>query len=220
MGINQIILSGQDHNYGQIGGGAWLTDLDLWPKDPQTGQLMLPVMTITSTFLTVPFIPSGMALTVFLSVDRNDESYTRASIRNLAVHQQGEMEKLQLGKSCVLLHTLASSELTPATLVDLIPRMYIAQQPLTSEQMKEELEDLDCGVGISKILGRPARLQDPLYESPRYYFLAQLTDSDIAKISPRHEGIFGGGIGYIFADNRAKKMNEGDLGGYFFVQFT
>jgi len=86
--------------------------------------------------------------------------------------------------------------------------------------MKEELEDLDCGVGISKILGRPAWLQDPLYESPRYYFLAQLTDSDIAKISPRHEGIFGGGIGYIFADNRAKKMNEGDLGGYFFVQFT
>ncbi|PLR62196.1 hypothetical protein QCBJ_16780 [Pseudomonas sp. QC2] len=220
MGINQIILSEQDHNLGQIGGGAWLTGLDLWPKDPQTGQLMLPVITMTSTFLGVPFIPSGMALTVFVSVEPTDKTYTRSSIRKLTVHQQSEMEKLQLGHSKVLLHALATSELTPATLVDPIPRTYIAQQPLTSKQMEEELEDLDCGAGISKALGRPAWLQDPLYESPRYYFLAQLIDADIAKISPNHEGIFGGGIGYIFADNRAKKMKEGDVGGYFLVQFT
>ncbi|WP_339533353.1 hypothetical protein [Pseudomonas mucidolens] len=220
MGINQIILSEQDHNLGQIGGGAWLTDLDLWPKHPQTGQLMLPVITMNSTFLGVPFIPSGMALTVFVCVERNEETYTRSSVRKLTVHQQSEMEKLQLGHSCVLLHTLATSELTPAKLVDPIPRTYIAQQPLTPEQMEEELEDLDSGAGISKALGRPAWLQDPLYESPRYYFLAQLIDADIAKISSRHEGIFGGGIGYIFADNRAKKMKEGEVGGYFLVQFT
>ncbi len=92
--------------------------------------------------------------------------------------------------------------------------------PLTPDQMQEELEDLDSGAGISKVLGRPAWLQDPLYESPRYYFLAQLTETDITKISPGHEGLFGGGIGYIFADNRAKKMKEGDLGGYFLTQFT
>lgn len=51
-------------------------------------------------------------------------------------------------------------------------------------------------------------------------FLAQLADADIAKVSPRHEGIFGGGIGYVFADNRAKKMKNADVGGYFFIQFT
>lgn len=220
MGINQIILSEQDHNLGQIGGGAWLTDLVLWPKDPKTGQLMLPVMMMTPAFLGVPFIPAGMALTVFVCAVRNGETYTRSSVRQLTVHQQSEMEKLKLGHSCVLLHTLATSELTPTTLVDPIPRTYIAQQPLTPEQMEEELEDLECGAGISKVLGRPAWLQDPLYESPRYYFLAQLIDADIAKISPSHEGIFGGGIGYIFADNRAKKMKEGDMGGYFLVQFT
>ena len=220
MGINQIILSEQDHNLGQIGGGAWLTDLALWPKDPQTGQLMLPVITMTSTFLDVPFLSSGMALTVFVSVERTDETYTRSSVRKLTVHQQSEMEKLQLGHSQVLLHALATSELTPAALVDPIPRTYIAQQPFTPEQMEEELEDVDSGAGISKALGRPAWLQDPLYESPRYYFLAQLSDADIAKISPSHEGIFGGGIGYVFADNRAKKLKEGDVGGYFLVQFT
>ncbi|CAM2967333.1 MULTISPECIES: hypothetical protein [Pseudomonas] len=220
MGINQIILSEQDHNLGQIGGGAWLTDLALWPKDPKTGQLMLPVMMMTPAFLGVSFIPAGMALTVFVCVERNDETYTRSSVRQLTVHQQSEMDKLKLGLSCVLLHTLATCELTPTTLVDPIPRTYIAQQPLTPEQMEEELEDLECGAGISKVLGRPAWLQDPLYESPRYYFLAQLIDADIAKISPSHEGIFGGGIGYIFADNRAKKMKEGDTGGYFLVQFT
>ena len=220
MGINKIILSGQDHNLGQIGGGAWLTDIDLWPKDPKTGQLMLPVMMMTPTFLCVPFIPPEMALTVFASVERNDETYTRSSLRQLTIHQQSEMEKLKAGHSCVLLHTLAASELKPTALINPIPRTYIAQQPLTPEQMEEELEDLDCGAGISKVLGRPAWLQDPLYENPRYYFLAQLTDADIAKISPSHEGIFGGGIGYVFADNRAKKMKEGNMGGYFFVQFT
>lgn len=220
MSINQIILSEHDSNLGQIGGGAWLTDIDLWPKNPQTGQLMLPVITMTPMFLTVPFIPPGMAITVFISVERSNETYTRTSVRKLAVHQQNEMEKLQLGHSCVLLHALAPSELKPATLIDPIPRRYIAQQPLSPEQMKDELEDLDCGADISKVLGRPAWLQDPLYENPRYYFLAQLTDADIAKASPRHEGIFGGGIGYIFADNRAKKMKEGDISGYFLVQFT
>ncbi|MBD8096807.1 hypothetical protein IFR08_19970 [Pseudomonas fluorescens] len=220
MGINQIILSEQDHSLGQVGGGAWLKDLALWPKDPQTGQLMLPVMMMTSTFLSVPFIPPGMALTVFVSVERNDETYARSSVRKLAVHQQREMQTLQAGHSRVLLHTLASAELTPATLADPIPRRYIAQQPLTPEQMEEELEDVECGVGISKVLGRPAWLQDPLYENPRYYFLAQLTDADIAKLSARHEGIFGGGIGYVFADNRAKKMKEGEIGGYFLVQFS
>lgn len=220
MAINQIVLSEEDHDLGQIGGGAWLTSLDLWPKAPQTGQFMLPVITMTSTFLRVPFLPPGMALTVFVCVERNDDTCTRPSARKLAVHQQTEMEKLQLGHSCVLLHTLASSELKPAMLVDPIPRNYIAQQPLTPDQMQEELEDLDSGAGISKVLGRPAWLQDPLYESPRYYFLAQLTETDITKISPGHEGLFGGGIGYIFADNRAKKMKEGDLGGYFLTQFT
>jgi hypothetical protein len=113
MGITQIILSEQDRNLGQIGGGAWLTDLDLWPKDPQTGQLMLPVITMTSTFLDVPFIPAEMALTAFICVERKDENYTRSSVRQLAVHQQSEMEKLKLGRSCVLLHTLATTELTP-----------------------------------------------------------------------------------------------------------
>lgn len=170
MGINQIMLSEQDRNLGQIGGGAWLTDLDLWPKDPQTGQLMLPVMTMTSTFLDVPFIPAEMALTVFICVERKDENYTRSSVRQLAVHQQSEMEKLKFGRSCVLLHTLATTELTPSALVDLIPRTYIPQQPLTPKEMEEELEDLECGAGISKALGRPAWLQDPLNESPRYYF--------------------------------------------------
>ncbi|ANI63313.1 hypothetical protein [Pseudomonas sp. GR 6-02] len=220
MGINQIILSEKDHNLGQIGGGARLTDIDLWPKDPTKGHLMLPVLMMTSDFLSTSFIPSGMALTVFVSVEREGDTYKRSSLRQLTVHQQSEMEKLAQGHSKVLLHTLAPFELMPPTLEDPIPRSYIAQQPLTDEQMTEELEDPDCGASISKILGRPGWLQDPLYESPRYYFLAQILDADIAKISPRHEGLFGGGIGYVFADNRAKKMKEGDEAGYFLVQFT
>ncbi|MDV7696438.1 hypothetical protein N6B72_05840 [Chryseobacterium soli] len=220
MGINQIIFSEQNQNLGQIGGGAWLTDPALWPKDPKTGKLMMPLMTMTSSFLSIPFIPSGMALTVFISVEKESNIYKHSSTRQFTVHQQSEMDKLSLGYSKVLLHTLAEIELTPATLEDPIPKTYIAQQPLTSEQMEEELNDPDSGIGISKVLGRPCWLQDPLYESPRYYFITQLLDSDITKISPRHEGLFGGGIGYIFADNRAKKLQKGNEAGYFLVQFS
>ncbi|WP_226478110.1 hypothetical protein, partial [Pseudomonas sp. MWU16-30323] len=36
----------------------------------------------------------------------------------------------------------------------------------------------------------------------------------------RAKVIFGGGIGCIFADSRAKKMKEGEVGGDFLVQFT
>lgn len=181
---------------------------------------MLPVIMMTSEFLNVPFIPSGMAITVFISAERNDETYKRSSIRKLAVHQQSDMEKSRFGHSKVLLHTLAPMELTPPDLFDPIPRTYFTLQPLTDDQMKEELDDPESGVSISKVLGRPCWLQDPLYESPRYYFLAQLTDAAIAQISAHHEGLFGGGIGYVFADNRAKKMTEGDEVGYFVLQFT
>lgn len=220
MSLNQITFSEQNQGLGQIGGGAWLTDLHLWPKTPETGQLMLPVITMTSTFLNVSFIPSGMAITVFVSVESVSETFKRSSIRKLAIHQQSEMKKLKLGRSQVLLHTVAPSELNPSTLADPIPRTYITLQPLTPEQMEEEMEDPECGASVSKILGRPAWLQDPLYEPPRYYFLAQLLDADIAKVSPRHEGLFGGGIGYIFADSRAKNMTEGGVAGYFLVQFS
>lgn len=220
MGINQIIFSEQNQDFGQIGGGAWLTDPALWPKDPKTDKLMLPVLMMTSSFLSIPFIPSGMALTVFISVEKESNIYKRSSIRQFTVHQQSEMDKISLGYSKVLLHTLAQTELIPSTLEDPITKTYIAQQPLTSEQMDEELNDPDSGIGISKVLGRPCWLQDPLYESPRYYFITQLLDSDIAKISPRHVGLFGGGIGYVFADNRAKKMQENNEGGYFLAQFS
>lgn len=220
MSINKIIFSERDLGIGQIGGGARLDDIALWPKDPQTDQLMLPVLTMTSNFLNTPFIPTGMALTVFVSVEREGGVYKRSSIRRLTVHQQSEMEKLAQGHSKVLLHTLAPLELMPPTLEDPIPRSYIDLQPITAEQMTEELDDPDSGAGLSKVLGRPGWLQDPLNESPRYYFLTQILDADIAKISPRHEGLFAGGIGYVFADNRAKKMKEGDEAGYFFIQFT
>lgn len=220
MSINRIIFSDQNHSLGQIGGGAWLNDLSLWPKDPKTGKPMLPVVMLTSKFLSVPFIPEGMAITVFVSVERSDGIFKRSSLREFTVHQQSEMDKLKLGYSKVLLHSLASQELFTETLDIPITRKYITQQAFSAEEIAEELDDETSGAGLSKVLGRPCWLQDPLYENPRYYFLAQILDSDIGKISPQHEGLFAAGIGYVFADNRAKKLSEGADAGYFFIQFT
>lgn len=220
MAINKIIWSDQDHALGQLGGGAWLEDLALWPTDPKSGKPMLPLVMMTSRFLSVPFIPEGMAITVFISVERSQGHFKRSTLREFTVNQQSDLPKLNVGHSKVLLHTLADHEMEVSTVDMPITRQFIAQQPLNAEEMADELDDEMNGAEMSKVLGRPCWLQDPIDETPRYYFLAQLLDADISVVSPNHEGLFANGIGYIFADNRAKKLTSGADAGYFFIQFT
>ncbi|WAH64740.1 hypothetical protein [Xanthomonas hortorum] len=220
LGFHRIVVSDSDCGLGQFGGGAWLDDVALWPTDPSTGQPMLPIVMLTALFLPTPYLPDDMALTVFASVERSGDGYNRSSLRKLAVNQQSECDKIALGHSKVLLHRHATQEVCVGDSALLLGRHCVGLQPFDDVDTAEELEDDDNGAGMSKQLGRPCWLQDPIHTSQRYYFLAQFVESELRRIDPGYDGIFGDGTGYLFADQRAKKLGEGDAAGHFFIQFT
>lgn len=220
MGYKTITHSDRDESFGQFGGGAWLEDTTLWPRDPDTGALMLPVLMLTDRVLSIPFLAKGMVATVFVSVERSADGFKLSSIRKLTVNQESDVDNLRKGYSKVIMHKRSKEELFPEPVGNYLKSAYVALNEFTDEDDAEELEDDTNGAGMSKLLGRPHWLQDMIPEPPSYYFLAQISEYTIRKVSPQHEGIFGDGMGYLFIDHRAKKLDEGAEAGYFFIQFT
>ncbi|MBB5766349.1 hypothetical protein [Xanthomonas euroxanthea] len=219
-GLHKIVVADEDRGLGQFGGGAWLHDAAQWPTDPATGQPMLPIVMLTGSFLPTPYLPEEMALTVFASIERPGGGHSRSSLRRLTVNQQGECDKLALGHSKVLLHRRAAQEVCVGDGALLLGRHWIDLQPFNDDDMAEELEDDDNGAGMSKQLGRPCWVHDPIHTSPRYYFLAQFVESQLRRVDPGYAGLFGDGTGYLFADQRARKLGDGAAAGHFFIQFT
>ncbi|CAE6696176.1 hypothetical protein LMG19146_00296 [Xanthomonas arboricola pv. fragariae] len=219
-GLHKIVVTDQDGGLGQFGGGAWLHDAALWPMDPSTGRPMLPIVMLTGLFLPTAYLPDDRVLTVFASIERSGGVDGRSSLRRLAVNQQGESDKLAQGHSKVLLHRRAAQEVCVGDSARLLGRHFIGLQPFDDHDMAEELEDEDSGAGMSKQLGRPCWLQDPIYMSPRYYFLAQFVEAELGRVDSGYAGLFGDGTGYLFADQRARKLGDGVAAGHFFIQFT
>ncbi|EQL43204.1 hypothetical protein M770_32775 (plasmid) [Pseudomonas aeruginosa VRFPA03] len=91
---------------------------------------------------------------------------------------------------------------------------------MTEEEFAEEHADEDSGLSISKQLGRAAWMQDPIYVPDRYLLLLQLTDYEISRWATEQEGIFLDGNGYIYLDKQARRKNQGDEAGFFFVQYA
>ncbi|EKT4466920.1 hypothetical protein QEL93_002326 [Pseudomonas putida] len=220
--MKKIRLSRHDRGFGQIGGAALLKDLSLWPTNPETGMLMTPILTLSERFQPATFVPPGMAITVFLAVEQHqDGSFSRPLQRRYTVNQQAELQDvISSGFARVILHELASQPLEPGNPPLLLERAFIDFEEMTDEEHDEEHQDEDSGIGLSKPSGRPCWLQDPIYEPARYMFMMQLVDADVAEASPRHAGLFGEGIGYLFVDMRARRGKQGDDAGFFFIQFT
>jgi hypothetical protein len=220
--MKKILLSQQDRGFGQIGGAALLKDLSLWPKNPETGMLMTPILTLSERFQPAMFVPPGMAITVFLAVEQHqDGSFSRPLQRRYTVNQQIELlNVLSSGFARVILHELASQPLEPANPPLLLERAFIDFEEMTDEEHDEEHQDEDSGIGLSKPSGRPCWLQDPIYEPTRYMFMMQLIDADVAEASPQHAGLFGEGNGYLFVDMQARRGKQGDDAGFFFIQFA
>lgn len=221
MAFNRILFSDTDEQVGQLGGGSWLDDISRWPVTPGTGEPMLPLLTITSNFLRTSFIPEGMALTVFVSVRERAGHFSESHLRKYTVHHQEKLPALAAGYTKVVLHRVATEESFIAGMPNPVTKKYINLRGFTPSEMAEESEDKFSGADFSKQLGRPCWLQDPIdAQSGQWLFLAQIIESDIAKVSPQHEGMFAEGIGYLFADNRIAGASEEGEAGYFFIQFT
>ncbi|MCS3811310.1 hypothetical protein [Xanthomonas sp. 4461] len=217
-GRYKINVTDQDGGFGQFGGGAWLNDRALWPCDPSTDQPMLPIVMLTDLFLPSPWLPEGMAVTVFAAIEWQGDRYSRAALRKFTIHQQGELDTIASVHSKVLLHRRAAQEL--ACDAGMLPRYYVGLQSFDDHDHAEELGDADNGAGMSKQLGRPCWLQDAIAEHPRHYFLAQFVESQLRRTDAAYDGLFADGMGYLFAEHRANVLREGDTAGYFFIQFT
>ncbi|HHK1257571.1 TPA: hypothetical protein ACQQSZ_006256 [Pseudomonas aeruginosa] len=220
--MKKIVLSRHDRGFGQIGGAPLLKELSLWPVNPQNGGLMTPILTLTEQFRPARFVPPGMAITVFLAVEQQkDGGFSRPLQRRYTVNQQSELQNvISAGFTRVILHELANQPLEPRNPPLLLGQAFIDFEEMTNEEHDEEHEDEDSGIGLSKPSGRPCWLQDPIYEPPRYMFMLQLVDADVAEASPQHAGLFGEGIGYLFVDMQARRGKEGEDAGFFFIQFT
>ncbi|MCW2003405.1 hypothetical protein FHY30_002160 [Xanthomonas arboricola] len=217
-GRHSIRVSEDDCGLGQFGGGAWLSEAALWPSDPSTGRPMTPIVMLTDLFLPSVWLADDMAVTVFAALGREGDAYNRTALRTFTIHQQSELEKIDAGHSKVVLHRRAAREMVRDTVM--LPRHFVGLQPFDERDAEEEAEDADNGAGMSKQLGRPCWLQDPIHEHPRHYFLAQFVESDLRQQDPAYDGLFADGTGYLFAEQRAKVLREGDTAGYFFIQFT
>ncbi|MBI6895325.1 hypothetical protein JET64_00735 [Pseudomonas putida] len=221
MTSQKIVLSGQDHGLGQIGGGARLKDASLWPRSPDTDEPMTPLLTLSDRFLPVTFIPPGMAITVFITACQQDGAFNRSTQRHYTVNQQSELDEKRANRFArVILHELADQSIAPPAAALLLDRAYIQFEPFSDEEEEQELEDEDSGIDLSKPVGRPCWLQDPIYEPQRFLFLMQLLDSDVAAASRQHVGLFSDGIGYLYVDRQARRGKQGDEAGFFFIQFT
>jgi len=222
--MDKIVLTQQDKGFGHVGGGAYLKNLELWPTNPKTGELMTPLVTTTERFYAgYGCVPPGMALTVFIAAQHYQSGGFNAALqRRYTVSQQSDLqEQITNGFARVILHDLAPAPLVPGNAPLLLTQAFINFEAMTEDEFDEEIGGEFGGIELSKSSGSPSWLQDPVYEpSPRYMFHLQLLDADIAEINPDHEGVFAEGIGYVFIDHRARRGKEGDEAGYFFIQYT
>ncbi|PMY80294.1 hypothetical protein C1X72_15510 [Pseudomonas sp. FW306-2-2C-D06B] len=218
----KITTSSEDLGIGQFGGSVRMNDPALWPVIPDTQIPLTPLCTLTEALLPVRFLPPGMAMTVFIAPNRKANGFNLSTMRRYTVHQQSELQAArESGYSRVLLHGLTDQELSPPESAFILDRTFIRKEEFTEEEEDADLEDDDFGLEISKLSGRPAFLQDPIYEpSFRYTWLLQLNSFELEGIGPRYEGIFENGLGHLILDKQARKAQQGAEAGYFFIQFT
>ncbi|EPL3136716.1 hypothetical protein NOX69_003462 [Pseudomonas aeruginosa] len=217
----KIVFTEEDKGFGQVGGSVCMDDPGMWPLAPDTQEPMTPLCTVTENFLPAKVFASGMAATVFITARKQRAGGFKHSVVNrYSLHEQAELPGIQNGYARFILHRLCEEELPapPGTL--LLERRYIGFEPMTEEEFAEEHADEDSGLSISKQLGRAAWMQDPIYVPGRYLLLLQLTDYEISRWATEQEGIFLDGIGYIYLDKQARRKNQGDEAGFFFVQYA
>lgn len=109
--MQKIVLSQENHGFGQIGGSVRRDDPDLWPLAPDTHEPMTPLGTFTETFLPTPVLPPGMAATVFITARKRDGWFNQSVIGRYARHEQSALPEIHNGYTRVILHRLCEQEL-------------------------------------------------------------------------------------------------------------
>jgi len=218
----ELKLAEHDEGSSQVGGGAWLTSLALWPVEKESGQHLLPLLTIRQELFVIPTLPEGMAITIFLPFSFGGKTFGSSAARRFAANDQSQFDELlsAAAGATALLHQIGNAEVALPAGVPTLPKYRVVREPMNGETINEETRDEDNGAEISKLFGRPAWLQDPVRLRPKFSFCLQILESDLREAHPLYDGIFRDGIGYFFINLNCKKMKTGSEAGKFFVQFT
>jgi hypothetical protein len=214
-----LIFSDVPSDSSQMGGGAWLENAADWPISTLTGKPLTPLITLRQSLFIIPTIPENMAVTVFIPIEYDRNQIKSSTVRQYTANDPNQLSALSESGACVLLHKLSSTEL----LLDnchLLPKLSISKRKFNDEEMQEENEDDIIGLQTSKLFGRPGWLQDELFPPDPFDFTLQIFERDLYTLKPEYEGIFRDGAGYLFLNEKLKKLNSKKKTGLFIAQFT
>jgi hypothetical protein len=214
-----LIFSDVSSNSSQVGGGAWLESADDWPISALTGKPLTPLITIRQSLFIIPTIPENMAVTVFIPVEYDRNQIKSSTVRQYTANDPNQLAALNETGACVFLHKLSSTEL----LLDnchLFPKLSVSKRKFNDEEMQKENEDDIIGSQTSKLFGRPGWLQDEIFLPEPFDFTLQIFESDLYALKSEYEGIFRDGAGYLFLNEKLKKLNSKSKAGHFIAQFT
>jgi len=191
-----------------------LSDPKDWPLYPPTGKPLLLVASIVGDFLTPEFptllVPTGFCLSVFCVFDPNDFDTTVS----LMVHDDQDFPNLASGGRMVLLHKASAQPCAaPADAPPTIPMKKMSLQliPDGDHNFKQpDTGDIHCKVG-----GKGGWGQEPVQLDGMHYVL-QLTETALGGGKHAHNGLFEGGVAFLFLKD---PMSLGETG-TFFIQFT
>jgi hypothetical protein len=204
-----------------LGGLPHLDTSTIWPLCPSTGQPQLHLMTLGPDFFFIPTINAGYSLSVFVSFDYEQRGNNIALPREFAINDTQQVNKVKQGFCQVLLHKtglLPAAAPSPNYLP--LPKCSIDKSPFSLQELKEETTIPGSGLDVSKFGGIPGWLQDDISLGPKFSYLLQVSEYDIRLLSPEHEGLFRGGLGYLYLNRNIRKLTETYEAGHFFVQFT
>ncbi|WP_313301879.1 hypothetical protein [Diaphorobacter sp.] len=216
MFIIEYCPDSSGNSSGQLGGGAYLAELNQWPRNGYN-VTMTPFLTIRASLFPTSYLPQKSCITVFLpySIDR----YTIKDIRSCTLNDQSQVKEFHGGAGKVVFHEENSAEIKPAE-IETFPSFPLISREMTPLEASEDLEDEISGLYGSKLLGRPSWIQDEIFMPEKYFFALQIIEADIVKLDKRYEGIFNDGALYLYLRQSLKKSNHGDVVGEVFIQFT
>jgi hypothetical protein len=184
-----------------FGGGAFLENGDLWPKNP-AGLDLTHIISISSNDLNAlseAKIPEGYFLSVF-STFIKDEYFLDCITYSGDV---SELEDIRKGFTKVMVHKPGNEEIKKGAF---FKRSFIDYKNAESEK---------DGYQCSKIGGKPDFLQNEIDGIDKMTFVAQISPMDLGE---DYKNIFyiKGAIGYVFLSEDI----ESHIQGLFFAQAT
>lgn len=179
----KIVTESEENLYPKVGGGVFMPDSIAWPLD-DSGHPMLHLLTMQSNDVN-KFVANALPLNHFLSV--------------FIPYKKGEIEYvIDLARKNGIAKVYAyeaTTKLRQECITPLLPAKSMEIYETDDDEEDEFSDEVDDKIG-----GHGIWLQNRI-EIAGKFFLLQLLGATINRNWPSHNGIFMGGVGYLFVSN-------------------